>query len=273
METNKKKIFNWRSFISVLTAFSFIGLSISGIILFVVPPGRIANWTGWTIFALSKDQWIALHDWFAVIFIITVVFHLFYNIKPFTSYFKSKITKHFSLKLEWLIALFICAVVSIGTILDAKPFSDLLAWNESIKNSWENPSQQAPIPHAELLTLSELANQVEDIDIDTITANLEKHGIQFESTDVVLGDLAKSVSKTPVDIYQIALGQNNTSGSGNRFGQMTLKEYCEQMNVNIDNAAQKLKDAGFTIKSGMTIREIADSKGAHPSEIKTILSQ
>ena len=74
MKTNGNKIFNWRSFTSILTAFSFLGLTISGIILFVVPPGRIANWTGWTIFALTKEQWIALHDWFAVIFMITVAF-------------------------------------------------------------------------------------------------------------------------------------------------------------------------------------------------------
>ena len=40
-----------------------------------------------------------------------------------------------------------------------------------------------------------------------------------------------------------------------------------------DDVTQKLKDAGFTVKPEMTMREIADSKGAHPSEVRNIISQ
>jgi len=43
--------------------------------------------------------------------------------------------------------------------------------------------------------------------------------------------------------------------------------------LDVDEAVKKLKDAGFTIKPEMTIREIADSVGVHPSEIRTILNQ
>ena len=50
METKAKKQFNWRSFVSVLTAFSFIGLTFTGFILFVVSPGRIAIQTALSIF-------------------------------------------------------------------------------------------------------------------------------------------------------------------------------------------------------------------------------
>ncbi len=271
METNTKKQFNWRSFVSVLTAFSFIGITFTGIILFVVPPGRIANWTGWTLLALTKDQWIALHDWFAVIFVVTAIIHLYFNLKPFISYFKSRVTKTFSLRSEWVVALLVCAVVGVGTVVNFAPFSTLMAWNERIKYSWDNPSQQAPIPHAELLTLAEMASQVPDANIETMIANLERQGIKVQSPEIIVGELAKLSDVTPAQIYQIALGQSSAGSS--RFGQMTLKQYCEQIDLDLDEAVKKLKDAGFTIKPEMTIREIADSVGIHPSEIRTILNQ
>ena len=64
---------------TVLAALSFIGMVFTGVILFVVPPGRIANWTGWTLIGLTKHQWIGLHDWFSVIFIAASVFHIYLN--------------------------------------------------------------------------------------------------------------------------------------------------------------------------------------------------
>lgn len=271
MKTKLKRRFQWRSFVSVLTAFSFIGLTFTGIILFVVPPGRIANWTGWTLLALTKDQWIALHDWFAIIFVVTAIFHLYNNLKPFISYFKSKTTKIFSLRPEWTMALIVCFAVCVGAIVNIAPFSTLMAWNESIKSGWDTPSQQAPIPHAELLTMNELAQQVSDVDIETMLANLERQGIEVNSPDVVIGELAQSINMIPAQLYQIALGQSDTRGG--RFGQMTLKQYCEQINLDVEEAVKKLNDAGFKAKLEMTIREIADSAGVHPSEIRTVLNQ
>ncbi|MBN2590996.1 MAG: DUF4405 domain-containing protein [Sedimentisphaerales bacterium] len=274
METKMQKKFSWRAFISILTGFSFIGIAITGVVLFFVPPGRIANWTGWTFLAISKDTWIALHDWFGIVFMITVVFHLFFNLKPFISYFKNKITKAYSFRAEWLIALVLCVCVSVGTILNTAPFANLMAWNESLKDRWDTPAEQAPIPHAELLTLNELAQQVSGVDLETMQSNLKNKGYEVGSPDMTLGELAESVSKTPLELYQIAVGQSGSAVAGtNRFGQMTLEQYCEQNNLNINEVAQKLKDAGFTIKPEMTMREIADSNGAHPSEVRNIISQ
>ncbi len=274
MEKKVQKKFRWRAFISILTGFSFFGIATTGVVLFFVPPGRIANWTGWTFLAISKDSWVSLHDWFGIVFIITVVFHLFFNLKPFISYFKNKITKTYSFRSEWIIALVLCVIVSVGTILNITPFSNLMVWNESLKNRWDTPAEQAPIPHAELLTLIELANHVSEVDLETMQSNLRDKGIAVESPDMTLGLLAESVSKTPLELYQIALGQTGTGGtSANRFGQMNLKQYCEQNNLNIDDVTQKLKNAGFTVKPDMTMREIADSTGAHPSEVRNIISQ
>ncbi len=315
MEKNRKMQFNWRAFFSVLSALSFIGMVFTGVILFVVPPGRIANWTGWTIIGLTKRQWIGLHDWFSIIFVVASVFHVYLNWKALVSYFKNKVSKAFALRIEWAFALVICSIVFICTLGDIKPFSTLLVWNENIKQSWDSPQQRAPIPHAELLSLTELSEQVGDVSLETILRNLESRGIEVKSADVVLGDLAEAHNMTPAHLYDIALGQagpgrgqggpgqrGQRQGAGGRgpggpgiraeqradtqidigveheggenirgIGRMTLKSYCNQMGLDVNEAVKKLQDAGFKASSDMTIRSIADSTGAHPSVIRTLL--
>jgi hypothetical protein len=287
MSEETKKRFNWRSYVSVLTALSFIGMVFTGIILFFVPPGRVANWTGWTMLALTKHQWIGLHDWFSIIFVIASIFHLYLNWKPFVSYFKSKVTRAFGLRAEWALAAVTCIAVLVCTIAGVKPFSSLLELGESIKHSWDSPKQRAPIPHAELLSLTELAQKTPDVDLETMLSNLKDRGINVESPDIVLGELAEANNTTPAGLYEIALGQSaagisgggrhgqagggHGGGSGRGLGRMTLKQYCRQMNLDLDTAVKKLKEAGFAVSTDMTIRDIADSTGAHPSEILNIL--
>ena len=289
MSEETKKRFNWRSYISVLTALSFIGMVFTGIVLFFVPPGRIANWTGWTFLALTKHQWIGLHDWFSIIFVIASVFHLYLNWRPFAGYFKSKITRAFGLRAEWALATVTCIAVLVCTIAGIKPFSSLLTLGESIKHSWDSPKQRAPIPHAELLSLTELAQKTPDVDLETMLSNLRNKGIEVESPDIILGELAEANNTTPAGLYEIALGQaaagiggggrhgqtvadgGHGVGSGRGFGRMTLKQYCRQMNLNLDEVVKKLKEAGFTASTDMTIRDIADSTGAHPSKVLNIL--
>ncbi len=285
--------FNWRAFFSVLSALSFIGMVFTGVILFVIPPGRIANWSGWTLLGLTKHQWVGLHDWFSIIFVAASIFHVYLNWKPLVSYFKNKVSKAFALRIEWAFALVICCIIFLGTLVDIKPFSSLLAWNENIKHSWDISQQQAPIPHAELLTLTELSEQVQDVSLETMLTNLKSRGIEVTSPDVVLGDLAEAHKMTPSHLYYIALGQAGPGGGQRghgqrgerqgeggaeheqggtiRVGRMTLNSYCNQNGLDVNEAVKKLQDSGFKASPDMTIRSIADITGVHPSEIRTLL--
>jgi len=239
--------------------------------------------------ALTKQQWIGLHDWFSIIFIIASIFHLYLNWKPFVSYFKSKVTRAFGLRAEWALAAITCIAVFICTLADVKPFSSLLAWGEGIKHSWDSPRQRAPIPHAELLSLTELAEKTSGVDLETMLSNLKTEGIEVGSPDVVLGELAEAYGMTPARLYDIALGRAATGiggggrhgqtgaeggrggGTGRGFGRLTLRQYCEKMDLELDTAIKKLKEAGYTAGADQTIRDMADSTGVHPSEIRNIL--
>jgi len=95
METRTK--FSWRAFTSLYIILSFIIIIISGIILYIAPPGRIAKWAYISILGLEKAQWQALHTIFTFLFIIANCFHLYFNWNSFLSYLKIRENRFFEL--------------------------------------------------------------------------------------------------------------------------------------------------------------------------------
>ena len=274
MESHKKKLFQFRAFVSLLTAFSFILAVLTGCILFITPPGRIANWTGWTFWGFDKHQWIALHIWFCLVFTIISLFHVYLNFKPIVNYLKITASQTVRFRFEWLAALAICGAVFAGTHYHVKPFSSLLVWQDSVKFGWEDQSRSAPAAHAELWTLRQLAEET-GTDLEIILANLKT-----DSPDSTLAQLAEQTGRTPNQLYSIALGQPARSGgSGSRggggqgqgFGRMTLQQVCEQYGLDVDAAIRMLEEEGIEVEAGMTMRQIADRHNLHPSQLRSML--
>lgn len=121
---DKSKRFHGRAFVSVISGFAFLGMAFTGAMLFVTPPGRIAHWTGWTLLGLGKEQWAAQHMWFSLVFFVSALIHVYLNWKPLLSYFKDRVKRTFSFRLEWMLALVLCVVVFFGTLKEVPPFEE-----------------------------------------------------------------------------------------------------------------------------------------------------
>ena len=270
---SKQNKFRFRPFISLLTAFSFVVLIVTGAILYITPPGRVANWTNWTILGLSKHQWGAVHICFGVVFLIVSILHIWLNIKPLMSYFVRKAKDASKLRTEWIFALAICGLVFWGALKPFVPLRSLLFLNDRIKTCWEKPQQQAPIPHAETLTIEELAKKG-DIELDTILQNLKAVGIEATPSDI-FGTIADQQNLSPNELFEIATGQQTEPATGGHggggFGQKTLQQACEEIGVEPEKAIEALKTAGVEATADMRIREMADQGNMHPSQIRQIL--
>ncbi|HPP55784.1 MAG TPA: DUF4405 domain-containing protein [Anaerohalosphaeraceae bacterium] len=62
-------------------------------------------------------------------------------------------------------------------------------------------------------------------------------------------------------------GQENRPG----IGQMTLAEYCRQEGLEPAKAVEILRNRGLTVQTDMTMRQIADLAGVHPSQLRDML--
>lgn len=266
--------FQWRAMTSVLIATSFLLLVVTGVVLFVSPPGRIANWTNWNILGLRKTDWAGLHIWFGAVFLVVALFHLAYNWRPLLSYFKDRMTRRMGFRREWAAALALCVAVFAGTRANVPPFSLLLTWNEDLKQSWDQASDRAPIPHAELLTLAELAAKG-GVELATATARLEARGIRGFTADTVVQKIADQARIPARQVYEIMLmekgggpgagragaGAGKGPGGGGGPGRKTLTQFCAEEGIDVPAALARLQAKGFKAEAGLTLREIAVNNG------------
>jgi ribosomal protein L20 len=272
-----------RSFVSLFLMFSFAILLFTGIILFITPPGRVAHWTGWKMLGLGKEQWGAVHIAFSICVIIASILHLYLNIKPMMNYFKDRVTKKFTFRLDWFAACILCIAIFAGAVAAIPPFSSIMDVNHDIKFSWEKPSEKAPIPHAETLTLADLAKKA-DLDLDSMLKNLKKAEITPAKAETVLKQLAKKYKMTPNQVFRIATGQTDTpentappasatsacDSQKRGLGKKTLKQFCQEENIDIKVAIENLKAAGIEAKGSENLKALADKALTNPHAIAEI---
>ena len=94
-----------RAFIAFLVTWSFAVLSVTGLVLYIVPQGRVAFWTHWSLLGLGKTDWGNVHMLFGGVFIVTGILHLYFNWKPFKKYLAERVKGHLELKRELVTSL------------------------------------------------------------------------------------------------------------------------------------------------------------------------
>lgn len=192
-----------RGFISLLTALSFLIMTISGVILFFAPQGRIAYWMDWTFWGISKTQWGDMHITTSLLFALAGLWHTWLNWRALVSYFQDRVSKALALKVELAVALVITVFCTIGGIYKMPPLSYLLDFNAYLKDSWvKTPEDEPVISHAELLPLQSFLQKV-DIELEPALAELKKQGIKVHGPDEKLLDISRNNQKSPAAIYKL----------------------------------------------------------------------
>jgi len=277
--TNKR--FNWKSFISFGLFFAFFMLVITGLVLYITPPGRVAKWVNWTFMGFSKTQWQEQHTMFGYAFMVLSIFHLFsMNWKVFWSYIKKRKSEGFHRKKEFAAGVVLFLVIFFGTLFYAPPFKNVLDAGEYFTNSWEKKTEEAPMPHTEALSINELSKKLVKLSPSEITQKLEKKGINVLNNDQTLKEIGKENDKSPMEIYNMIAekaevrkeGLGNIRGGGG-IGMKSLKEIADQIGVCVSVLTEKLKKAGIEAGPQDSLKDIANREGKMPHDIIEILNK
>jgi hypothetical protein len=272
---SRTRTFHWKVFVSFYVALSFLTLAVSGLVLYVAPPGRIANWSVWTLGALSKAQWQAVHTVFSFMFIVAAGFHLYFNWKVLMAYLRSKLVE--GLRMKWELAGASAAAILLLTfsIADLPPFSTVMAFGEGVKNSWSTSATEPPLPHAELLSIDKLAETVK-IPADKIVENLARNGIPVESRDVTMGQLAERHSLSPQQVYEKIQSADAkpkvTLTQGGGWGRMTVEQLCERAAVPVATGLERLRAQGIEATATSGLRDLGSKLGKSPIDIAKIIA-
>ena len=195
-----RKRFSTRAFTSLLLTCTFVVLGLSGVMLYLSPRGRVANWTDWTLAGLGKEEWSALHVNSCLLFLLVTVLHLVLNWRPFWGYIKKRASFGINRKGELALALALAVGIVAGTLYGVPPFSTIVAWQHEIKDYWEFRSAPAPVPHSEELTLAQFAGQIK-LSTEEVSEALRREGYEFEDPTITMAQLADRRGVAPSDVF------------------------------------------------------------------------
>jgi hypothetical protein len=290
-----------RRVISLTALVSFVFLSLTGIMLFFSPQGRVAYWSGWRMFGLSREQYVYLHTTFMVLFLVAGVWHIVHNWKPILSYLKDSSRRIAIFTPEFSIALALCVLFLVGTLVGMFPFRQFLNVSDEIKDYWEATDGSPPWGHAELSPLGRFCRGMEDferlehqrpvtIDCTEAVVALRSAGIEVEDESQQLLDIARANATTPQALAEIVLsvarprdpesdgtGQHEALGpfvvpySG--LGRLTLREYVERYGADLEMALSILRDRGIQFDPDARLRDEAERLGTDPEGIVLWLNE
>lgn len=279
MSAEKRK-FNLRSFTSFTLVISTLVMSWSGFILYVAPPGRIANWGTWKLMLFTKTEWQALHTIFSYLFFILVIIHLFFvNWKTFITYFKSKLKAGLNRKWELGTALLLSTVFFIGTLRQWTPFEPVMAFGEKVKEGWVGDFQTPPVLHMETYTLTQLSPLIDSIAPSELIKTLRENGIEVSAENETLKDIGNNNNTTPSAIYTILTSKYKAHTGPvegevpQGIGKYTVNSTAVSSGVEVTVLIQKLKEKGVEANGETTLRTIADKLGVTPRDVYTMLTE
>ena len=260
---------NLKKITSLTMMFVMLIMTYTGIMLFISPPGRIANWANWKLLGLSKESYAQIHSIFMALFIIMALIHVYYNWKPLTSYMKNTAKEMVFFTKDMLVAVILTTVFLLGTIFWIPPFSSFLDFGKGIKNSWEKEYGTAPYSHAELASLKAFVKKM-GYDLEKSQEILKTNNIKFEVTQS-LTQIANENSLSPQFVY--VLLRKNFEKEGEEtiqltgLGRKTISEVAETLRLSNTEFITKLKALGIEAKEDEKFKDVAEKYDMSPMDV------
>ena len=284
MRKNKQSA---RSLTAFIVTWSFIVLTVTGIILYIVPQGRVAYWVHWSLAGMEKEQWSWVHMMFGGVFIVAGFLHLYFNWKPFKKFLADRVSGHIIPKQEVFIATIITVVIFVISALNVPPASWVIDANKWIKSTWvTSPELEPPFGHAEEASLAGLSRKM-NFDLDKVLQELAQQNIEFTGKRDTLEKIARRNNTTPMALYglinrhrlpepevvvsSLTPEEIEARYSGTGLGRKSIAELCETVGIDLQQSLAKLSRAGIDATAGDKTRDVADEHDRSPIELLTIM--
>lgn len=189
--------------IVLLTALlSFMILTLTSFVLYIVPQGRIADWADWHLCGLTKMIWSNLHTNVGVLFLIMIGIHIYNKWKTILSYLRNKAKRINVFTKDFIVAFTLTFVFITGTYFEIPPFVWIINISESINNSAKIKFGDPPYRNAELSTLKAFTSRM-DFDLTTSIEQLKRSGVKFNDENQTILEIARLNKMRPQEIYRV----------------------------------------------------------------------
>lgn len=269
-----------RKITSLTLLISFILLMLTSVILFIVPEGRVAYWSDWRLWGLSKTQWGEIHINLGLLFLVAGCFHLVYNWKALLAYLKNKARALKIFTPAFSIATVLTLVVLFGTLLKVPPFNTIIAVSDYFKEEAALKYGEPPYGHAELSSLALFAKRT-GLDPADIQNRLRDAEIRFTDEKQTILAIARENGMTPKAIYDLITPHEEVENDAEikpfpaepfpGMGRMTLVEFCSRYDLNIAAVSKALAAASIKADPDQTLKEIGEVNGTNAHALFVII--
>lgn len=259
----------FRRVISLTIAWAFICMALTGVVLFIVPHGRVAYWADWRLWGLSKTQWGDLHMTMGLLMLLAGACHIYLNWKPIVSYLRAKTREVRVFTPEFNTALLVALLFAGLSLLDAPPMSWLPDLGDTVKARAARIHGEPPYGHAEESRLGVFIQRMGLDESKSLTA-LEAAGIVWRDHDQTILEIASDNGLAPRDVY--AAMQTAAPAPAGRLpllaptglGRLTLSEMSERYGVPLPDLHAALSAAGIAADENDTLKDLAARAGNTP---------
>lgn len=283
-----RRTFHFRALITLVTTVLFCLMALSGVMLYLAPRGRVANWTDWSLLGLEKEQWSDLHMTTAVLLLVVIGVHVYLNWRPLIHYLESRSARHGMRLRELVVAFAVAAAIVVGTLGGLPPFSAVLTANEAIKEAWESRAGtvgRAPSTLVQEGSVREFAGRM-GLSLERLQDALRAHGIEADDLDVSIDALVRQHGVSLRSIYEAASsnaerdgqahereGRGERRDGGGQFGRMTLGEFCRSAAIPLSEAVRALKALDIDATRESRLRDLAGRLDMTPRQLAEWLKQ
>ena len=256
---------NIRKITSLTMLLSFVALVITSIILYVVPQGRVAYWSDWHLWGMTKTEWGNLHINLGLLFLLAGLLHIFYNWSVIIAYLKNRARKIKIFTPSFTAAFSLVVLVGVGTYVEMPPMSSVIQLGDAIKSSGAEKYGEPPYGHAELSSLRLFAKK-QDLNLERSIKLLQEAGIEGANGEKTLAAMATANGLSPQQLYAIIKPVAETTASAAKkfpdspmpgFGNKTLAAICSEYNLMFPVVQRGLARKRVKAEARMTIKEIA----------------
>ncbi len=252
---------------------SFIVLAISSGVLYFIPDRKVASWDNWTFLYLDKQQWDNLHINLGILFLVLIVWHIYFNWKPLTSYLKVKKELKIFTK-EFNVSLLLVALFSAGTISMTLPFSFLVNIGNGVKAMNAKDDANPPFGYAEYATLEDFCT-LTALDTETSIKRLQAKDIMISSSKETLKAIAVANNISPKEIYLTIKSPSTKAPLPSDIpigiAQKSLKRLAMEYKMDTARFIKHLNYYGITASKETNFKKIAMQNDLHPAALYNIL--
>jgi len=276
----KKSRWSNRALTSLLTLWGFLIMALTGLVLFIVPHGRIAYWVEWNFLGLSKEQWGDIHSLGMFLFLVAGILHVYFNWKPLIGYLKNRARTSFALRAELVVASLIAVLFVVSSITHLKPLSYVLDLGAHIKDSWvASPDDEPPFGHAEILSFKVFCKKTR-IPLDEAMAVMNASGIEGVDESKLLVDIARANGMSSRDLYLkiqhleaplwdepppkdggLTPERVEEVFAGSGMGRKTIADVAAELGIDPETIEARLRRNGLTFESDQGVKTIAAKNG------------